>query len=176
MDPHHLRLRDGLADLAQLGLAMDLRTLTVSRLLDYTKHAMEEMKMHGLDKMMVTVDKTKVLEALKKNRDQHQAVVKEAREGYVRVAREQLEAEMKKLEAGKPVRIAVHLELPMDNTRVYDTAIEMLEAHTEETVKLDSSQFRTLVMNKWDWMDQFVHHNATYSHTAAGMMPGGEDN
>lgn len=136
------------------------------------------MSMHGLDKMRVTVKKTEVLDALKKNRETHTAIVKEARAGYMVAARKMLEEEMKKLESGKPVRIMVHLELPVDNTRVYDTAIQMLEMHQVDNIELDAGQFRMFVMNKWDWMEHFLQHNSTYSRTAAGLMPsvGEEEN
>jgi len=155
---------------------MDPRTVAVGRALDFAKRTLENMSMQGLDKMKVVVSKTTVLEALKKNRDLHKTIVKEAREGYVIQARKALEKELKKLEAGKPVRIGIHLELPSDNTKVYDTAIQMLEMHEGESVELDAAQFRVLVMNKWDWMDQFLFANRGYSQTAASMMPGDEEN
>lgn len=131
--------------------------------------------MRGLESMKVVVSKSEVISRLRKNRETHSTIVREAQAGYVVAARKMLEDEMKKLEAGKPVRIMVHLELPVDNTKIYDTAIEMLEMHKDDNVTLDAGQFRMFVMNKWDWMEHFLIQNSQYSGTAAGMMSGSND-
>ena len=117
--------------------------------------------------MLVEAKKTEVLEAVRKNREDHQAIVKEARSGYMSKAREALAARMNDLERGELVSLAFALVLPQDYTKDYDAAIRMLELHQSDTVELDDQMVRCLVLNEWGWMDQFIGSTAAYSATAA---------
>lgn len=131
--------------------------------------------MRLLDSMKITAKKNDVLETLHKNRATHKTIVEEARAGYMVAARKMLEEKLKELEKGKPITVFVHLEMPQDHTKVYDTVIKMLEMHQGDTVELDSAQVRNLVMDQWDWKDQFIGTNAAYSNTAASLR-GSEEN
>jgi hypothetical protein len=122
--------------------------------------------MHILNDMTVVVEKQGLLEKLHKNREEHKKIVIEARVGYMKKAREALAKRLKELEDNKLVHLSFSLEPPQDYTKVYDTAIQMLEMHTEPTVELNASQVRHLAMNQWDWMDRFLASNAPYSDTA----------
>jgi hypothetical protein len=122
--------------------------------------------MHNLSSMVVTVSKGEALERLKANRERHAVIVKEARESYANRALAALTKRIEKLKTGKIVGLAFSLRVPQDQTSVYDTAIEMLELHTEDHVEMNASQVRNLMMDEWDWMDQFLLHNAGYSGTA----------
>ncbi len=134
--------------------------------------------MNVLDKMVITAIKNDVLETLRKNLGTHTAIVKEARVGYMTAARKMLEKKLKELEtAGKPIAMYLHLDLPQDHSKVYETAIKMLEMHQGDTIELDAGQVRNLVMDDWDWKGQFLGTNSAYSATAAGMRGNdGEDN
>lgn len=132
--------------------------------------------MHVLNSMKISAKTLDVLSALVKNREKHQKIVAEARVGYAKAAREALLEQLKKLETGKTSVIAFHLAAPQDHTKVYDTAIEMMRLHTEETVPLDSGQVRTLMMDEWDWKSHFLMANSAYSGTAAAEYnPGGNE-
>ena len=125
--------------------------------------------MHILNTMQIRADRNKVLTQLQKNRERHKKIVAEARVGYVAKAREALLAKLKEVETGKIVSLAFGLDAPQDHTKVYDTAIEMLSLHTEETIVLDSKQVRNLMMDEWDWSQHFLAANSRYSSTAAMM-------
>jgi hypothetical protein len=131
--------------------------------------------MHVLNHMHITANTAKVLEALKANRETHQTIVKEARVGYVKKAREALKDQLAKLESGKVSVVTFHLAAPQDHTKVYDTAIKMMELHSEETVVLDSQQVRTLMMDEWDWKSHFLMSNSMYSETAAAQSGSADD-
>lgn len=116
--------------------------------------------------MTIVAKKTEVLDALRKNREEHQQIVKEAREGYVAKARVALSAKLDELASGKLAALQFGLSVPQDYTKDYDTAIRMLELHTEDHVKLEEQMVRCFVLNQWDWMDSFLFSNSAYSATA----------
>lgn len=122
--------------------------------------------MHALSKMTVRANTKDVLSKLRSNRETHAMIVKEAREGYVEKAKLALMARLDDLKSGKIVSLHFSLSPPQDYTKVYDTAINMLEIHQEDTVELDAQQVRNLYMDEWDWRDQFLATNAHYSKMA----------
>ena len=123
------------------------------------------MSFHGID-MTVLCKKDEVLEKLRANQETHSTIVAEARKGYVAKAKEALEARLDKLSSGKIVALSFSLRVPRDHTDVYDTAIAMLKLHQEDTIELGASEFRRLMEDSWEWMDDFLATNASYSGTA----------
>lgn len=119
--------------------------------------------------MTIEANRKEVLEKLIENRKMHSKIVAEARKGYVEKAKEALLKRLKQIESGKIAGLNFDLYAPQDYTKVYDTAIKMLEMHTEETIELQSEQVRCLVMDEWDWSNQFIASNAAYSETAAHL-------
>lgn len=120
--------------------------------------------------MKVTAKKDEVLTALRANREEHQQILKEAREGYVAEARKWLAGKLDQLSAGKITGLACNLVVPLDYTKEYDTAIRMLELHQEDTVSLDEAMVRCLVLNEWGWMSGFLASNSAYSGTARSKL------
>ena len=127
--------------------------------------------MHELSGMNVTVKVDKLLETLKLNRDKHKQIVVEARAGYMKKAKAALKSKLDQLESGKLRALAFGLSVPVDMTKVYDTAIQMLSLHTGDEMELTPGQVRNLVMDEWDWSDHFMGTNAMYSDTAAAARP-----
>ena len=125
-------------------------------------------------KMRVMCDRDEVLEKLKENRAKHTKIVKEAREGYVKKAKEALANKLLQLEQGKIVRLQFSLSVPSNHTKEYNTAITMLELHTEDTIELGANEVRQFIEDKWDWQQQFIYGNAAYSGTAAALKDGFE--
>ena len=123
--------------------------------------------MYMLDEMSITAKKDEVLASLRKNREQHAQIVREAREGYVEQAKKALEQRLGQIREGKIVALTFSLTPPIDQTKVYDTAIKMLELHTDTEIELTAQQVRNLVMDEWDWSNQFIGTNKIYSNTAA---------
>ena len=111
-----------------------------------------------------------VLAALRANRAEHQQIVREAREGYVKKAKELLMAKLDDLVSGKIVSLQFDLHPPQDQTREYDAAIKMLELHQSGTIELEHYMIRCLVLNEWGWMDKFLTSNSAYSATAASKL------
>lgn len=122
--------------------------------------------MHVLSSMTIVAKKTDVLATLQSNRERHSAIVKEARAGYMDKAQAALSARMDQLRSGKLAALSFSLRVPADYTKVYDTAIRMLELHQNDTIELDAAQVRNLMQDEWDWTDQFYGTNMVYSKMA----------
>lgn len=117
--------------------------------------------------LKIRVNRDEVLKRLKDNRSRHTEIVAEARKGYVAKAKEVLSKKLKQLEQGKVVSLTVRLAVPLDYTEVYDTAIQMLSMHQEDTLEMDGAQVRCLVMDEWDWTKNWALSNGSYSQLAA---------
>lgn len=119
----------------------------------------------------IEANKTEILETLRKNREKHSQIVKEARVGYLDRAQIEINKRLEQLRAGKVVALTFSLSVPLDYTRVYDTAIRMLELHQQNTITLDSTQVACLVMDQWEWTRNFYTSNSRYSASAAAYEP-----
>jgi hypothetical protein len=131
--------------------------------------------MYTLNSMNVVVKKDEVLGTLRKNRELHSKIVREAREGYCKKATVELGKRMEKLKEGRITSLAFSLRMPVDQTSVYDTAIKMLEMHTGETITMSGGEVRNLIEDKWDWTNEFYASNRIYSGTAQAQVQTGSD-
>ncbi len=113
--------------------------------------------------MEVSCDKNDVLATLRKNREEHVELVEDSRKGYIEKAKKALAEKLDAVAQGKVTALRFGLHLPVDHTAEYDTAIRMLEMHTEKTIKLNADEVRCLIENKWDWMQDFISKNEVYS-------------
>jgi len=114
-----------------------------------------------------TCNKAEILTKLKINRDQHSQRVKEAREGYVTKAQEELTKKLNLLKEGKLVALSFSLKVPKDFTTVYNTTIGMLEAHTKEEIELSADEYRHLIEDNWEWTREFLTSNVGYSKSTS---------
>jgi hypothetical protein len=141
----------------------------------------------------ITVDRARVLAAIRKNYDRHKQEYAEAAEGYYievgsRIARlkaefasaidtlEQRTAALlaarapRKADAQTPVESValqftghLNLRVPVSYAEAYETVIKMLEFEVGTTVELDTAEFEAYVMDKWDWADEFKVTSAFYA-------------
>lgn len=117
--------------------------------------------------MTTKVGKEDLLKVLIDNRAKHSKIVTEARKGYTEKARAALKRKLDDIETGKIVALDFSLRPPVNYTDVYDTAILMLEMHTDDTVILEANEFRNLVQDQWDWTSDFYATNKQYSMSAS---------
>ena len=120
--------------------------------------------------MNMNVPREKLLTELRVNRIRHKEIVKEARVSYVAKAEKVLLVRLGQIKEGEIVRLDFSLRPPQDYTAAYDTAIQMLEWSTDETVEVSASEFRKLAMDEWDWMDDFLITNSVGSRRATEYM------
>jgi hypothetical protein len=116
--------------------------------------------------MTSTVKRTELLNKLVENLKEHKIIVKEAKEGYIKKAREALTARLQQLERLEPVNLQFTLQQPMDYSEVYETCISMLQWSRDDLVTLAADEFRQLVLDEWDWQENFLTSSSLYSATA----------
>lgn len=129
------------------------------------------MSMNGIT-IAARVKKQKVLKRVKANAVRHKEIVAEARRGYVEKALAAVEAKRADLESGKIVSLSFSLRPPVDKSEVYRTVIDMLENTEEKDVELTPDQYRKLMLDQWEWADDFYATNRRYSKTASDLFEG----
>jgi len=120
----------------------------------------------------VTVDTKELIATIEKNLETHKADFEEAKKGY---AIDQRAALVKTLDhfdqfGQMPSNsdpfgrdIGVILPKPRSYEADYQKALTMLRMSVNQTQELDVKEFEELVMDKWQWKDQFVGLSAAYS-------------
>ena len=114
-------------------------------------------------KMKTTVMIEDLLVILKKNRDEHNKLYKEALDGYIEEAKKAIGQKLQKLLDGKVVGLSFSLNVPTDHTAEYNTVIGMLEMTTDDEITLDAQEYQMFVEDEWDWQRHFLLSNSTYS-------------
>lgn len=113
----------------------------------------------------VKVNRVELLDIVRKNKEKHITEFKEAvndfKAAVIKVSEENLVlAKTGKLEEiGKIKRIP---EKPTSYETSYTRSIRMLELSIEETIELDEHTFNQLVLDEWQWKQQFTTSNSSY--------------
>lgn len=133
------------------------------------------------------VDKKMLIDRLEANLDAHLKEYQEAVDGYKQEAKVKLQCGMEKaqekirrayertlleIENFDPEQMsdvlvfceAIRFDLvaPKNYADAYEQAIEMLKWEQRQEVELTAQEFRCFIMNKWDWMEDFVSSSARY--------------
>lgn len=146
----------------------------------------------GWNEREVTVNREKLLETLKANREKHIKEYNESVAGYKQQASERLLSLKKRILASvdenfvsiqhkidhfdpeEPLQDRVvltnvtsfDLQVPRSYEKSYDVAIQMAEWEVSETITLKQSQFQCFVLDDWDWKTKFSLLNKTYIGSA----------
>ena len=126
--------------------------------------------MHAIEGMTITADREEILATLRKNLGSHQAILEEARKGYLEDAISALEKRHTELINGEDVDVQFDIFPPEDHTKVYTTAIKMVELHTAATIQLTAKQVLYLVEDQWDWKHHWLARNSGYSQLARDLL------
>jgi hypothetical protein len=123
---------------------------------------------HGMSNMVVTVTKTRLLEVLKGNRTAHEDEYKEALKGWHESVLDTSELLTESAKNGDISEEAIQnatevlSDKPVSHVGDYDTAIEMLEWHTGEEMKIEREQFKMYILDQWRWKDSFSYNSGKY--------------
>tara|TARA_Y100000034_G_C6879619_1_gene402807 strand:+ start:22 stop:486 length:465 start_codon:yes stop_codon:yes gene_type:complete len=144
----------------------------------------------GWTERTVEVNREKLLETLRENKDKHIREYGEAVRGYKTLAQEKLAALLcvafrcladnfdlikTKIERLNPEDESIRdtvtllnamtfsLEVPKDHSKSYEIAIQMAEWEVNETIELTQSQFQCFVLDDWEWTVKFKHLNTVYT-------------
>jgi hypothetical protein len=112
----------------------------------------------------IIVNKAQLLETLKKNREKHSADYAEAYDAYVGEAIKKMKVNLKIAKTDKKIVQHLGLVVPQNYTDSYDEIIGMLEMDTTELVELDSKEYSSYVLDKWDWRGQFAASASLYNN------------
>lgn len=115
----------------------------------------------------VTVERAKVIETLKINRDKHHEIFKDAQAGYRKVVISILDKAIQEAREGKKIRTFFDIEAPKDHTEEYDQAIKMLEWSIDKNITLDRRSFINFVLDDWGWKQDFLSISQSYSTSAS---------
>lgn len=111
----------------------------------------------------VTVNKAQLLTIVQGNRESHRARFEEALIGWQRTVTAELQAAVDDALAGRDYRVWFQLPKPEDHTDDYDDIIGMLSMHTEETIELETREYRRYVTDDWDWKHEFDRTYQAYT-------------
>jgi len=111
----------------------------------------------------ITVNKAELIKTLEENRTEHRSIFEEAQAVYRERVIHELDRHLRDAREGRKISRYVSLPEPEDHTRDFDTAIAMLNWHTEDTVDLTLREFAQYVENKWTWRESFRANTMSYS-------------
>ena len=115
------------------------------------------------------VNKTKLLETLKANREKHIVAHKEAKTGYRKAAIDALTEELGKAKDNEKFSLSFHhLPRPRSHEKEYDQVIGLLEMVISDTIEITTSDYQQFVLDKWSWKREWAMSNSTYAVSAAG--------
>lgn len=121
------------------------------------------------------MDKVRVFKAnlerkLKENLAQHSKIYLEAQIGYRESYIKELEKQLVLAREGKRFKNSIHISPPVDHSKEYKTAIQMLEMCLDKEIEITKEQFTNFVMDDWSWKANFLTSNAPYSEICSGML------
>ena len=109
---------------------------------------------------------SEILKILKTNRETHK---KDYEDSVVEYRKAALIALKKKLEEAEnaqnitKISLNISLTIPRSFVKDYDAVISMLSATTDEIIELDSTQYQQLILDEWDWKQQFASSVTAYN-------------
>jgi hypothetical protein len=129
----------------------------------------ETPKLRGLE--TVRVSKTKLLEKVKANREEHRATFEEAIAGWRDEIVRRVEEILRDAKAGRDVPLHIGVVRPEDHTSDYDSVISLLEMSEDDELELTYQQFNQYANDNWGWQHQFLATASTYgSETALNKL------
>jgi hypothetical protein len=114
----------------------------------------------------VTMSKSKLMDALRTNRDAHRAMFEEALEAYRVTVVQELDRRLKDAKAGRKYDGFMRLEQPVDHTDDYDRVILSLDFSLFDEVELSMQDFNQYVRDNWSWKEQFLTTSNNYIASA----------
>lgn len=116
----------------------------------------------------ITVQKSALLEVIKKNRDTHIAAYEEALEGYKKEAVRLLQVMLKEAKAGEVPPPShndyVCLARPTDHRKDYDRVISMMEMSEADQIVVTEKQYARYALDEWEWSNAFTEVASSYTN------------
>jgi hypothetical protein len=113
----------------------------------------------------VKVEKSELLDIVRKNQKKHVKEYEESVSDYKKAAVKVAKEHTKLADSGdleKIARIKAMPSRPVSYEKDYDRAIRMLELSVEDTIDLESDVFNQLVLDEWSWKQMFTASASLY--------------
>ena len=117
----------------------------------------------------ISIDDLKV--KLEENLALHDEVYEEAIENYWKTVGKAFKEQVviaeetirkRNIEHGG-INLYVSINAPTSNREAYEDALAMLSYETRDIVELSHNEFKSYILNQWDWSNQFLASNALYA-------------
>ena len=114
----------------------------------------------------VRVKKTELLEILKKNKAEHEAIFAEAQKTWQTAVVKELTSQLAIASENKlPSLLKLKkLEPPKSYASEYERAIGMLEMSVDDVVEIDQQEYQNYVRDIWNWSRNWAYSNSAYSN------------
>jgi hypothetical protein len=110
----------------------------------------------------IKVKKEKLIEQIRKNKENHIKEYDKAIVAYKEEALKQLKKQIERVEEGA-LDAKLELITPINNAENYDKIIEMFEWEVEEVVELEQNEFNEYVQDETEFAMQAKFSNTFYS-------------
>ncbi len=111
----------------------------------------------------VKIRKSELIEAITKNRSIHIDEYVKASEGYRDYMVCELGKAIDRLKSGENIELRFDYDKPpKDHAKEYDTALKMLSMSVEDEIELYDSEFKSLVLDDWEWQHAWKLGNSKY--------------
>ena len=110
----------------------------------------------------VKVEREKLLNIIKENREKHRAIYAEILDGYKKEVIRRLKFALDQALEGEKFITNIKLIAPKDYTENYNRIIGMLELSIEKVVEIDDTEYRQYVLDEWVWKKDFEMSNSSY--------------
>lgn len=115
----------------------------------------------------ITVSKEELVSALTANRTQHVIDYNDSMAGYWEQAEKRAQRLLEQVKAKRTDEyLHIDLQRPESHEKDYDTALEMLEWHENDTIEVSQSEFKQFIQDEWSWKRQFAATTQTYTTSA----------
>jgi hypothetical protein len=104
----------------------------------------------------------KLIEQIKSNRARHAEEYALAMEEYRKAIVEELHHKLAAAQAGHDINHIMQTVRPTQYLKDYDRAISMLGFTSDREVELDQDTYAQLVLDEWNWKNEFVNSTHTY--------------
>ena len=115
----------------------------------------------------VKVERGKLLNILKENREKHRAIYKETLDGYQKEVIRHLQFALDQALAGEKFITNIKLIAPKDYTENYNRIIGMLELSIEDMVEIDDTEYRQYILDEWTWKKDFEMSSSSYGGSSS---------
>lgn len=110
----------------------------------------------------ITVDKQKLLDTLRENREEHRNLFLAAQDVFRQKVVEALDRRLAEARAGGKIDLYISLTEPQDYTSSFDRAIQMIEWDEGDQITLSEKDFQRFVLNDWEWAGNFAASTMSY--------------